>query len=233
MSNNQERSLADILVEYVHLTPGDSFKPLKSLAKSFIKNDVLQDEIYLGGQTDLKETIKRGLKRKNARLNEEVVLKSISDSRNELDEILRNKSRQHANIFRTVLVLPLFGIVLIAALASENQIATSVFWMISMLIIVVETVLFYCFFISRKELIVQETEVFRLKILEARLQMIREISDPAMKATLCQIVSQNLVSDQQSANQMIVYNWGNIGKMINVSRLEGNVNINEPEVSEY
>lgn len=233
MSNNQERSLADILVEYVHLTPSGSFKPLKSLAKSFIKNDVLQDEIYLGGQTDLKETIKRGLKRKNARLNEEVVLKSISDSHNELDVLLRNKSRQHANIFRTVLVLPLLGIILIAALASQHQIAPSVLWMIAVPVIVVETLLFYYFFISRKELIVQETEVFRLKILEARLQMIREISDPAMKATLCQIVSQNLVSDQQSANQMIVYNWGNIGKMINVSRLEGNVNINKPEVSEY
>lgn len=231
MNNTTENNMSGLLAEFVRITPGDSPAFLQTLAKSFIRHNIIAPgATFLGSEDNLKQTLQRKLTQNDDRISESNVLQSFRDSRTDITLAVNAKTKRAAILFRALLILPCAVMLSVFLLNLIESPGTTTFWIIMIVFAITEGVLFYVFRGNSREAMLRETELFRLQLLESRLEIVQRVTTPEIKTALYQIIAQNLLADQQAATQMVVHNWGNIGKMVVVGKQQGNILLNTEEI---
>lgn len=218
------RPLADLLNQFVEIVPSGNQESLRALANAFVRHEVIvPDGAHLGGNADLKKTLQNELSRTGDAIAEDNTRRGVGAAMNELAGVLEKKARQTSWLFGAVVTLPLLAMLPVVGLTVVQGAPTNAPYLLAFFFATAEAALFYAFQDARKHIVCLETDLFRFKLLEVRLEMVQRTPNEDLKTVLHQFISENLLADQNTAARMTVHNWGSVGKMVTVGTVHGSV----------
>lgn len=202
--------ITKILVEFISLIPERDSSSLATTARVLLQHGWLKPTAHLGGeQQNLKQSIQNNLDEHGGSITHEAAHKVTNEISEGLKKEVENRDKQANYLFILSAVFPFIGGLLPLGYLWEmpSNVKLLSIWVITCL--AVEGVLFYAFHNKRIELAHMKTELLRLKLLEARLQVAQKVDSPELRTFLYQAIAQNLADDQKTAAQMVVHYWGN------------------------